>query len=48
MAFLDVVLNARPGFALFPVLSGSLLLVLMAVAFSRWVRPAEPYPRHWL
>ena len=30
------------------VLSGSLLLVLIAAAFSRWVKGAMPYPHHWL
>lgn len=29
-------------------LGGSLLLVLLAWAFSRWVPGAMPYPLHWL
>ena len=41
-------LGASPPFVLTPVLSGSLLLVLIAAAFSRWVKGALPYPHHWL
>ena len=48
MAFLAVFLGVRWPFLLFPVLSGSLLLVLMAWAFSRWVPGAMRYPLHWL
>ena len=48
MAFLAVFLGVSWGFLLFPVLVGSLLLVLLAWAFSRWVPGAMPYPRHWL
>lgn len=48
MAFLVVYLGSAWGFLLFPVLSGSLLLVLLAWAFSRWVPGAMPYPAHWL
>jgi len=48
MAFLVVYLKVAWGFLLFPVLSGSLLLVLLAWAFSRWVPGALPYPQHWL
>ncbi len=48
MAFLTVYLKVAWGFLLFPVLSGSLLLVLLAWAFSRWVPGAFPYPQHWL
>ena len=48
MAFLAVYLKVAWGFLLFPVLSGSLLLVLLAWAFSRWVPGAFPYPQHWL
>jgi CBS-domain-containing membrane protein len=47
VALLGVLLQAKPAFVLVPVLSGSVLLTLMAVAFSR-LRPAtEPYPHHW-
>ena len=48
LAFLGVALGATPPFVLTPVLSGSLLLVLIAAAFSRWVKGALPYPHHWL
>ena len=48
MAFLAVFLGVGWPFLLFPVLSGSLLLVLMAWAFSRWVPGAMRYPLHWL
>lgn len=48
LAFLGVALGAGPWFVVFPVLSGSLLLVLIALAFSRWVKGALPYPHHWL
>lgn len=48
MAFLAVYLKVAWGFLLFPVLSGSVLLVLLAWAFSRWVPGAFPYPQHWL
>lgn len=48
MAFLAVYLKVAWGFLLFPVLSGSLLLVLLAWAFSRWVPGAFSYPQHWL
>jgi CBS-domain-containing membrane protein len=48
MAFLAVFLAVPWGFLLFPVLGGSLLLLLLAWGFSRWVPGAAPYPRHWL
>ena len=48
MAFLVTFLGVSWHFLLFPVLSGSLLLVLLAWAYSRWVPGAMPYPRHWL
>jgi CBS-domain-containing membrane protein len=48
MAFLAVYLKVAWGFLLFPVLFGSLLLVLLAWVFSRCVPGASPYPRHWL
>jgi CBS-domain-containing membrane protein len=48
MAFLAVYLKVAWSFLLFPVLSGSLLLVVLAWAFSRWVPGAFPYPQHWL
>jgi CBS-domain-containing membrane protein len=48
LAFLGVALAPSPWYVLSPVLSGSLLLVLLASGFSRWVRGALPYPQHWL
>jgi CBS-domain-containing membrane protein len=48
MAFLAAFFGMSWHFLLFPVLSGSLLLVLLAWAFSRWVPRAMPYPLHWL
>ncbi len=48
VAFLGVFLKAGAGFVLFPVLSGSVLLVLLAWLFSRGVRGASAYPAHWL
>jgi CBS-domain-containing membrane protein len=47
-AFLVVYLGMGWPFLLFPVLSGSVLLVLLAWLFSRAVPAAMPYPRHWL
>lgn len=48
IAFLVVFLGVSWHFLLFPVLSGSVLLVLMASAFSRLVPGAMLYPLHWL
>ena len=48
MAFLAAWLGMSWSFLLVPVLCGSLLLVVMAWAFSRWVPGAMPYPLHWL
>ncbi len=48
LAFLAALLGVSWHFLFFPVLSGSLLLVLLAWAFSRWVPGAMPYPLHWL
>ena len=48
LAFLAVFLQVPWTFLLFPVLSGSLSLVLLAWAFSRWAPAASPYPQHWL
>jgi CBS-domain-containing membrane protein len=47
VALLGVLLKAKPLFVLMPVLSGSVLLTLMAVMFSRLRPAAEPYPHHW-
>lgn len=48
VALLGVLLNARPGYVVMPVLAGSLLLTAMAVAFSRLHGDGDPYPHHWL
>ena len=48
MAFLAVYLGMSWGFLLFPVLCGSLVLVALGWAFSRWVPGSLPYPQHWL
>jgi CBS-domain-containing membrane protein len=48
VALLGVLLGAQPLFALMPVLSGSLLLVLIAVVFHRLVPATGSYPQHWL
>lgn len=48
VALLGVLLGARPGFVLIPVAAGSLLLVLLAVLFSRLPHQGKPYPHHWL
>lgn len=48
VALLGVLLQAKPSFVITPILSGSLLLVAMAVAFHT-LRPATgSYPHHWL
>jgi CBS-domain-containing membrane protein len=48
VALLGVLLGAHPLFVLTPVLSGSLLLVLIAVLFHRMVPATGAYPHHWL
>ena len=48
VALLGVLLQARPGFILVPVLSGSLLLMALAVLFHRLPGRSTPYPHHWL
>ena len=48
VALLGVLLRVGPGFVWMPILSGSLLLVLMATLFSRLCRSSTPYPHHWL
>lgn len=48
VALLGVLLKASPGFVLTPVFSGSILLVVIAVAYHR-IRPSSGlYPHHWL
>ena len=48
VALLGVLLGAHPLFVLTPVLSGSVLLVLIAVVFHRMVPATGGYPHHWL
>ncbi|MFQ6538875.1 MULTISPECIES: HPP family protein [Aphanothece] len=48
VALLGVLLHARPGFVLSPILSGSLVLVLIAVLFHRLRPTGSAYPHHWL
>ena len=48
MAFLAAFFGMGWPFLLVPVLTGSVLLVLLAWGFSRWIPGAMPYPRHWL
>lgn len=48
VALLGVLLHAQPTFVLTPILSGSLLLVAMAVAFHTLQPASGAYPHHWL
>ena len=48
VALLGVLLQARPGFILVPVLSGSLVLLALALLFHRLPPRPTPYPHHWL
>ena len=48
IALLGVLLRAQPGYVLIPVLSGSGLLVLIAVAYHRLRPSSGMYPHHWL
>lgn len=48
VGLLGVLLGAKPSFVLMPVLAGSLLLLLVAVALSQLIPTAKPYPHHWL
>ena len=48
IALLGVLLRAQPGYVLIPVLSGSGLLVLIAVAYHRLRPSSGTYPQHWL
>ena len=47
VALLGVLVKAKAGFVLMPMLAGSLLLVLMAVLFSRLCQSPQRYPHHW-
>jgi CBS-domain-containing membrane protein len=48
MAFLAAFFGMGWPFLLFPVLIGSVLWVVLAWGFSRWIPGAMPYPLHWL
>ena len=48
VALLGVLSNASPLFILLPVLSGSLLLLVIAVVFHRIPMNNAEYPLHWL
>ena len=48
VALLGGLLKARMGFVLVLILSGSLLLVGLAVLFKRLRNPLVAYPHHWL
>jgi CBS-domain-containing membrane protein len=48
VALLGVLLRVKPSFVLTPILTGSLLLVLMAVVYHRLRPGSGPYPHHWL
>ncbi len=48
VALLGVLLKASPTFILTPVLSGSLILLGIAIVFHRFQRREPSYPLHWL
>ena len=48
VALLGVLLKASPTFILIPVLSGSLILLIIALVFHRLQRRKQSYPLHWL
>ena len=48
VALLGVLLKASPTFILIPVLSGSLILLGIALVFHRFQRREKSYPLHWL
>ena len=48
VALLGVLLKASPIFILIPVLSGSLILLGIALVFHRFHRRKWSYPLHWL
>jgi len=48
VALLGVLLKASPTFILTPVLSGSLILLGIALVFHRFQRREPSYPLHWL
>ena len=48
VALLGVLLKATPIFILFPILSGSLILLVIAFGFHRFQKREQSYPLHWL
>jgi len=48
VALLGVLLKASPIFILIPVLSGSLILLGIALAFHCFQKREQSYPSHWL
>ena len=48
VALLGVLLKASPIFIFIPVLSGSLILLGIALGFNRFLRREQSYPKHWL
>ena len=48
VALLGVLLKASPIFILIPVLSGSLILLVIAFSFHHFQNNKQSYPLHWL
>ena len=48
VALLGVLLKASPVFILIPILSGSLILLVIAYSFHRFQKRGQSYPLHWL
>jgi len=48
VALLGVLLNASPIFIFIPVLSGSLILLGIALGLHRFQKREQSYPLHWL
>jgi len=48
VALLGVLLKASPIFIFIPVLSGSLILLVIALVFHRFLKREQSYPLHWL
>ena len=48
VALLGVLLKASPIFIFIPVLSGSLILLGIALGFNRFLKREQSYPKHWL
>ena len=48
VALLGVISNANLNFILFPVLIGSLILVIWAIIFNRISNKKSSYPVHWI